>query len=299
MLSPSTLLVALLFVGSLSATTSAETDPFVYYVYYGGSDPCGTDSAVAFHGRVADSNYTIQSARSSSSCAAETACLVDAENEACLAVKGDVVAEASFSYDDEGHIVECDPTNENIGVDYCEVQEKDVCLQSSVYPSCHFRAVPQSELVANPTIVKNNEVGDQVDDQITVIHYSDSNCENVAAINQHLVGNATVTVPEDSDVTCDEAMACALNPSSPPCKSLGLTKEIEIRHEINTEGNVVACVDECVTPSVDCNQTPIYPSCYVRVVRSKEFFSDPASFLDPGTTSTTSVSNWDWIESLL
>jgi len=275
-----------------------DNDPYVYFVYYEGNEcSSGSKNAVAVDGRVVGANFTRHGiADSGFSCAEQTACNIHAESKQCqdlsLAATDStsLASEGSLSYNNESQLLECDPTNSLIGGTECGVLDTGgaMCQESSLYSNCHFSAVLQSELIANPDLVKNDNAANEgfFNDRLTVIHYSDEECQNVASVRTHLTGNDTVVVPSNEDVSCYEAMACWLDPTSGKCKDFGASTTIDIAHKISNS-TIYACVDgECTALEPGCNPTPLYPNCFVQVAHTAEFLSNPAQFLNPSTVSS-------------
>jgi len=279
------LLVLLLSGGVVSQSDGGGGDRYVYLIYYD-SDNCRSD-AVAVKGFVSGDNFTATGASDvggSGRCALETLCILNGSSDQCLELEPTVVARANYTVSGDGTILECDTSNSELDTPECSIKEKQACEQSSVFPSCYFNVVLGSDLISSTDLLKNNHTDvDPLDDQLVAVYYSGSDCASFAGLQSMVVGDVMLAATTDA-VSCDDAIACAVEPLGKTCQSLRngeITATIDYDSATGTYSVCGPSGCDDVDPTA-CVPSPIHPSCHYKLVPGRRFYSSPQDFLLPG-----------------
>lgn len=157
---------------------------------------------------------------------------------------------------------------------------------------------------------------DGLDYQSYMLLYSDESCTEFEGTHG-LVAGVTPLKATSESMNCSEAVACAFLPEGLKCRSYGGTtgEIINVRTKL-AASKVVMCYNDTdendynndksceeIDPNM-CVRSEVYPSCWVRMVTAKVFFSHPEEFLtstkfplvreeDPDTTRTPTLGSKD------
>ena len=138
---------------------------YIYFLYY--EDDTCTDLASIL---ASASQQTIQVPSVSDpslSCEMQSICSLDPTSDECQAIHDGIIVANSLSETrinkatGEVDVYECDPTNEAVGQDVCNIIHPQDCTKSSVLSNCHFRAISGPELARNPLYLVG-DVGEQM-----------------------------------------------------------------------------------------------------------------------------------------
>jgi hypothetical protein len=274
----------LILLASTTSLSRAQLDQTVYYIYQSQGTDCNGEHAVAVRGQVLDNSFSLQRASnndgtSSSSCVEETFCLLNADSEQCLTLTGGLVnnAQVSVSYTDQEGVIdnggqeqllECDTSNSDIGQPLC-IFDPPPCSASGSYPSCTYTLVTGTELVADPTVLYNANPPSQIKQTAYSVFYSDDLCTELAAMQGIVLNtNYTVRAVPDTTVSCEESLACMLNPTGPSCADVSKDSPGEDVTGFLQQGKggdtFEYCIDAktCEPVATTCTQSTVYPNCY-------------------------------------
>jgi len=309
LLAVSTLLLLRPFPGASGQETA---EPKYAYVIYHSTDGCNQD-AVAIKGFVSGDDFTAVGGYDDENgqCSSEALCLYDGgTSEQCRRdLERTVTASANYTVDPAtGQILECDSSNPEVtGEPACSLKQMENCEQSSIYPSCHFNVVSVTQLLSDPTLTKTLNPTDALNEQLVAVYYEDDKCESTAGVQSVVAGGATTPLFTTSpDVPCTVAVACAVEPDGDTCQSTLQTGSVDVTVTATTNNNdngttfeVCGLTEEegsceqVEDPSVQCQRSPIHPSCYHRLVPGRTFYGSPEAFLSspvtPGTNESSST----------
>jgi hypothetical protein len=255
------------------------------YLIYHGSDDCGGGFAATVQGFVSGDSFAAQGA-AAFRCATETLCLVNSNSIQCSALNNTIIANANFTVNDDGSIYECDDTNTGIGLEQCMLFGD--CEPSSLYPSCHFSAHLKSELTQNPKLLFNRNPYPATRGQVYLVYHNDEACSDLAGIQSLIVG-VTEIIATDDNVSCEDSMACLIQPNGSKCQAIPNTIPGHTSVETRNFGrDVFVCGfhDEHVCEERDpqaCVQSSIYPNCHYHIVSAVRLLEDPARYLTNNT----------------
>ena len=290
---------------ALASSASTSDESSVYVIYREDSSPAGSgcsspgnfvDPIVGLRGFVLDEDYALLGGRSdedTGTCVEEMACFVSPQSEACLSLGrtfeayGEIIAQdvpdssASLALPKE----DGEPTS------YYNCVRKTPsfsscyrigCGSSSLYPHCSFDIISPSDLASNlDTLLLPDSNGNN--DIVYTAHYSDAACstESFVGVRGFLADGSTGTqLPLLSgDVDCAQSMACLLQPDSFAC---GVLSPLDVA-EVTVGALGYATPDDAIyqvclagdnggsekcqgISSGSCVQSPVYPSCYIRLL---------------------------------
>lgn len=283
----------LLFLAGAHATPRGE---YSYLIYYN-NDSCG--QAATVKGRVVGDNITFVGSQSETGiCALESLCILDHTSEQCILAEHMTLTRNGTSLvtlNDQGHLVECDSTNAAVNQDECEVQGS--CFSSSIYPNCHFQQVLDTELVANPDLLLNEQAAEQqqgLNETFYFVVYQDEACTDFILLVGLVIGETYEYPMPDTD-DCYLAASCYFEPEGATCKSLPTTGITEVvKTSVRSDG--VYFEDPTTNQSAFLDSSLCLPNekpkCYFRLVPTSELFAEPSKFVTTiqknTTTSTTS-----------
>jgi hypothetical protein len=272
---------------------SVTFEPYVYLVYRD-SDTCSGGSADTVQGFVSGDTFTITGA-TADLCATETLCLVNSESPQCLAITDTTTVNANFTVNDDGSIYQCDDSNSGIGLEECLLF--DECEASSVYPSCHYTANLKSELAQDPRLLSNPNPSPAARGQVYLVYHNDDTCNDLAGLQSLIVGDTEVTTVPDESVSCEDSMACLVQPNGSTCQAIPNTSTANVTTETRNNGrDVFGCDDEGICEDRDptaCVKSSIFPNCHYHIVSAIRLLEDPVKFLtnitdtDSGTDAPT------------
>lgn len=261
---------------------SEPLEPYFYLIYYT-SDDCSSGFADTFQGFVSGNTFTAKGA-DELRCATETLCLINSNSIQCSALSNTIIGNANFTVNDDGSIYECDDSNSDIGLDECLLFGD--CEPSSLYPSCHFSAHLKSELIQNPTLIYNPIPYPATRGQVYLVYHNDEACSDLAGLQSLIVG-VTEIITTDNSVSCEESMACLIQPNGSTCQAIPNTIPVNISVETRNFGqDVFGCDGEGVCEVRDphaCVKSSIYPNCYYHIVSAVRLLGDPARYLAKNT----------------
>ena len=288
-LSTTSILAAAIVLFSALGIEAAPSESYLYFVYYEDDEFSFSGSQcrrnpVGIEGYASGDEASVTGG-AGDNCAEEIACQIDVNSGACQndlarTVSGSVVTVIT----DDGQIQECDSTNFEIGLPECLFF--DGCEESSAYPHCHFDIVKTSDLQRNPEMLRNDDPGD-LEDYAYLVYYSDSSCTDIAGV-KGAVSDTTFEIPRlDSDVSCDDAMACVLQPDGSTCQTIrSLTKDLGVsKLRAQTRGDqVFECdssneqvgEDTCaVLDPQPCRPSSTIANCHFRWLSAQDLAQRP------------------------
>jgi len=291
--------------------TDAISDETIYYIYQS-RDALGCGGhAVSVRGQLLDNSFSIQrvssvgggaaGSQSTTTCADETFCLLAPQSNQCLALTGDVAstAQVSVTFTDQSGIIdsdgqeqllECDTSNSDNNQQLC-IFSPPPCSESSAFPSCVVTLLTGQELVDDPSVLYNPNPPEQVRETAYVVYYSDDICTDVEALHGIVLETSNTVQGVDDTVSCEESVACLLNPTGPSCAALeaslsDTTTGFVVKRD-NETGFLYSCSDNdesatCrnITTSA-CTKSQMFPNCYQRIVWGPDLLSDPESIVTP------------------
>jgi hypothetical protein len=268
---------------------SEPLEPYVYLIYHG-ADDCSGGFADTVQGFVSGDSFTSQGA-AEFRCATETLCLVNSNSIQCSALNKGIIANGNFTVNDDGSIYECDDTNSGISLEQCMLFGE--CEASSLYPSCHFSAHLTSELTENPTLLSNPNPFPATRGQVYLVYHDDETCSHLVGLQSLIVG-VTEIVTTDISVSCQDSMACLIQPNGSTCQAIPNTIPVNTSVETRNFGrDVFGCDDEGVCEERDpqaCVKSSIYPNCHYHIVSAVRLLEDPARYLTNNTDNDAPTS---------
>ena len=285
------------------AAEAAPSEPYLYFVYYEDDESSFSGSQcranpVGIKG-YASGDETPVLGGAGDTCAAEIACQIDVDSSACQndldrTVSGSAVTVITA----EGDVQECDSTNFEIGSPECLFF--DGCEESSAYPHCNFDIVKTSDLQRNPEMLRNDDPGD-LEDYAYLVYYSDSFCTDIAGV-RGAVSDTTFEIPRlGSDVSCDDAMACVLQPEGSTCQTIrALTNDLGVsKTRAQTRGDQVFECDSsnekvgepkcAVLDPKPCRASSTIANCHFRWLSAQDLAKRPRRLI--GDFSNTNPFN--------
>jgi hypothetical protein len=282
-------LLSSLFSFAALSVQSEPLEPYLYLIYHG-SDDCGGGFAVTIQGFVSGDSFAAQGA-AAFRCATETLCLVNSNSIQCSALNNTFIANVNFTVNDDSSIYECDDSNTDIGLEQCMLFGD--CEPSSLYPNCHFSAHLKSELTQNPTLLFNPNPYPATRGQVYLVYHNDEACSNLAGLQSLIVGVKEMIATNDS-VSCEESMACLIQPNGSTCQAIPNTILVNTSVETRNFGrDVFSCDDEGICEERDpqaCVQSSIYPNCHYHIVSAVRLLDDPARYLATNTDADAPIS---------
>ena len=299
-------LVGLALSSSVSASTSDESSVYVIYreespiAGSGCSSPGNfVDPIVGLRGFVLDEDYALLGGRSdedTGTCVEEMACFVSPQSEACLSLGrtfeayGEIIAQ---DVPDSSASLALPPMEDGEATSYYNCVRKTPsfsscyqigCGSSSLYPHCSFDIISPSDLASNlDTLLPVASSPNDNNGIVYAAHYSDAACstDSFVGVRGFLADGATGTqLPLLSgDADCAQSMACLLQPDSFACEVLSPLDVAEVT--VGALGYAtpdVAIYQVCLAgdnggsekcqgiSSGSCVQSPVYPSCYIRLL---------------------------------
>jgi hypothetical protein len=282
-------LISFLLYFALFLAQSEPLEPYLYLIYHG-SDDCSGGFATTIQGFVSGDSFTAQGA-AAFRCATETLCLVNSNSIQCSALNNTIIGNANFIVNDDGSIYECDDTNSGLGLEQCMLFGD--CEPSSLYPNCHFSAHLKPELTQNPTLLYNPNPFPATRGQVYLVYHNDEACSDLAGL-QSLVVGVTEMIATDNSVSCEDSMACLIQPNGSTCQAIPNTIHVNTSVEIRNVGrDVFGCDDEGICEERDpeaCVQSSIYPNCYYHIVSAVRLLGNPTSYLTNNTDADAPTS---------
>lgn len=295
--------VSSLIWSSLSAISDESTVYVIYREEGGGgcrrspgkNDDGTTPPIVGVRGFVLDEEYSLVGGSSddeTGSCAEEMACFVAPQSEACLNLNrtfeayGEIVAQHVPPTTSTSLII---PGGDDDATNYYNCVRKSPslsqcyqirCGSSSLYPHCSFDIISTSDLADNLKSLEENSADSESNGIVYAAHYSDKACStaNFAGLRGFLAYGQTGTqVPVLGDGSdCNQSMACLLQPDSFACEVLSPLGVAEVTISVVEDANGEAAYQMCtlsdneqqcqITLAGECIQSPVFPSCYVRLM---------------------------------
>jgi hypothetical protein len=121
----------------------------------------------------------------------------------------------------------------------------------SLYPTCHFAAHLTSELTQNPTLLSNRDPFPATRGQAYLVYHNDEACSDLAGPQILIVGVTELTTTDDS-VSCEDSMACLIQPNGLTCQAIPNTIPVNISVETSNLGrDVFGCDDEGICEERD------------------------------------------------
>jgi hypothetical protein len=263
---------------------SEPLEPYLYLIYHG-TDDCSGGFADTVQGFVSGDSLTVQGA-AAFRCATETLCLVNSNSIQCSFLAKTGIANANFTVNEDGSIYECDDSNSVINFKECMLFGE--CEPSSIYPSCHFSAHLKSELIQNPTLLSNPNPFPATLGQVYLVYHNDETCSTLAGLQSLIVGDTELTTTDDS-ISCEDSMACLIQPNGSTCQAIPNTMPVNLSVETRNNGrDVFACDDEGICEERDpqaCVKSSIYPNCHYHIVSAVRLLENPTRYL-ANTTDT-------------
>eukprot|EP00457_Paulinella_chromatophora_P011439 gb/GEZN01011580.1/.p1 GENE.gb/GEZN01011580.1/~~gb/GEZN01011580.1/.p1 ORF type:complete len:320 (-),score=21.68 gb/GEZN01011580.1/:153-1112(-) len=137
----------------LLANSSPNPPNIFSYLVFFSDDACTEFEGL--RGVMKNSTNTWSLMPSTVSCHDSMACMMQPQGKVCRGLGSIGVINISVQFRD-GHTYSCDPSNENVGDNFCEHRTLDTCFRSSVTTNCYARFIQGSELAQHPQLISGH-----------------------------------------------------------------------------------------------------------------------------------------------
>jgi hypothetical protein len=259
---------------------ASGVDDYAFLVHHEIWDDSCYGDAVSIKGVVPDESSFWLHGVTASTCSEAALCIQDADSEQCTGLEVVKLEMINITFNEDDVIQGCWWSDLGTRISTgCVTKSGDECKASTTYPDCRYNVKTQSEVFGNPDMLKNTNGAPGFAHQNYEIYYSDSSCSQAEGLKSRVEGSEFTQMALDESVSCADAMACLYQEDSAKCQSYGAEDGrafVVGRQEICDVSDNVTCTE---VPASECQQSTVYPNCYVKLVDAETFFANPAAYL--------------------